>query len=309
MRRILIAAALFLLSAAAAGSDSEYRFEGVGRVVVFADVHGAFPQLVSALREAKVIDDSLRWSGRDTHLVGLGDLLDRGPESRKAMDLLMRLEKEAQQAGGAVHVLLGNHEVMNIVGDLRYVTAAEYSAFAGPEDAALREQVWQRVLLQDPAALRADFDSAFPSGYFAHRQAFSPAGQYGRWLSSKPFLITINGTAFVHAGLPEMVTRLGLEETNRNLHAQLDDYLRVWQLIETELNLVRPIGFQERAEAVGAAGALEHSKTLTELRDKELFSPTGPTWYRGQALCYAFAEAANLEAALAKLDVKRVVEG
>jgi hypothetical protein len=309
MRRLLIAAALFLLAGAAAGSDSEYRFEGVGRIVVFADVHGAYPQLVSALREAKVIDDSLHWSGRDTHLVGLGDLLDRGPESRKVMDLLMRLETEAQRAGGAVQVLLGNHEVMNIVGDLRYVSAAEYAEFAGPEDATLRERVWQDLQAQDPTAARADFDSDFPTGYFAHRQAFSPAGHYGGWLISNPFLITINDTAFVHAGLPEMVTRLGLEETNRNLRAQLADYLQTWQEIETELKIVRPIGFQERAEVVGAAGALEHSRTLTELRDKELFSPTGPTWFRGQALCYPHAETENLEAALAKLDVKRVVEG
>lgn len=309
MRRILIAVALLLLAGAAAGADSAYRFDGVGRIVVFADVHGAYPQLVSLLREAKVIDETLRWTGRDTHLVGLGDLLDRGPESRRAMDLLMRLETEARQAGGAVHVLLGNHEVMNMTGDLRYVSAAEYAAFAGPEDAALREQVWKDVVAQDPVAVRAEYDLAFPAGYFAHRAAFAPTGHYGKWLFSRPFLITINDTAFVHAGLPPMVSQLGLEGTNRDLHAQLSHYLQTWQGIETELNLVRPIGFQERADVVGAKGALEHSKALNELRNKELFSPTGPTWFRGQALCYPHAETENLGEALAKLAVKRVVAG
>jgi len=309
MRRLLIAASLFLLAGAAAGSDSDYRFEGVGRVVVFADVHGAFPQLVSALREAKVIDGSLRWTGRDTHLVGLGDLLDRGPESRKVMDLLMRLEAEAQQDGGAVHVLLGNHEVMNIVGDLRYVSASEYAAFAGDADSKLQAEAWQRVFVKDPVALRAEFDAAYPAGYFAHRQAFSPTGHYGRWLSGKPFLIVINDTAFVHAGLPPMVARLGLEVTNQTLHSQLREYLKTWQGIETDLGFARPIAFLEQPATVAAAGAEETSKSLDTLQHIELFTPTGPTWFRGQALCYPHAEAENLEAALARLDVKRVVEG
>ncbi len=309
MRRLLITVALSLLAVAAAGSDSAFRFEGVDRIVVFADVHGAYPELVSALREAKVIDESLRWSGRSTHLVSLGDLLDRGPESRKVMDLLMRLETEAQQAGGAVHVLLGNHEVMNIVGDLRYVNAGEYAAFTGADDAALRQEAWQVVQAQEPTASQVEFDAAFPPGYFAHRGALSPTGHYGKWLSTKPFLITINDTAFVHAGLPDMVARLGLDGTNREMHAQLSHYLQTWQGIENELKIVRPVGFQERAEFVGAAGALEQSKALNELQEKELFSPTGPTWFRGQALCYPLAETENLEAALAKLNVNRVVEG
>ncbi len=309
MRRILIAAALILLVGVAAGADSTYRFQGVSRIVVFADVHGAYPQLVSALREAGVIDASEHWSGRDTHLVGLGDLLDRGPESRKVMDLLMRLETEAKQAGGAVHVLLGNHEIMNIVGDPRYVSAEEYGAFAGEEDTALREETWQRVLLKDPAASRTEFDAAYPAGFFAKKEAFSSTGRYGQWLIGKPFLIVINDTAFVHAGLPPMVARLGLDATNQTLHTQLAEYLGTWHRIEADLGIARPISFLEQSAALAAAGAAESSKTVDSLQQLELFTPTGPTWFRGQALCYPYAEAANLEAAFARLEVKRVVEG
>ncbi len=309
MRRFLIAAALLLFLPPAGAAESTYRFDGVTRIVAFADVHGAFPQLVAVLREAQVIDEALHWRGGATHLVGLGDLVDRGPDSRKAMDLLMRLEDEARKAGGAVHVLLGNHEVMNIVGDLRYVSAAEYAAFAGPEDQALREDAWKRIQLQDPAALRTDFDASLPAGYFAHRQAFSPAGRYGQWLLAKPFLITINDTAFVHAGLPEMVAKRGLDAVNQELHSQLAIYLQTWQAISGELNLARPVAFQERAEAVGAMGALPQSETLAKLREQEIFTPAGPTWYRGQALCHRYAELDNLEAALKTLGVSRVVAG
>ena len=309
MRKYLIAVTAILLAGAATAADSDFRFDGARRVVAFADVHGGYAELVSVLREAAVIDESLHWRSGDTHLVSLGDLLDRGPDSRKVMDLLMRLEREAQQAGGAVHVLLGNHEVMNIVGDLRYVTAAEFAAFSGSDDAALREETWLRIQDQDPAALRVEFDSKYPSGYFAHRLAFSANGEYGGWLLAKPFLITINDTAFVHAGLPEMVARLGLEATNQTLHSQLAEYLKAWQLIESEMNLDRPVAFLERPVVIGAAGAAERSKSLQALQESELFTPTGPTWYRGQALCYPYAEAENLDAALEKLGVERVVAG
>lgn len=309
VRRCLIVVFALLLAGPAVAADSDFRFDEVRRVVVFADVHGAYQELLSVLRETAVIDESLHWRGGATHLVSLGDLLDRGPDSREVLDLLMRLELEAREAGGAVHVLLGNHEVMNIVGDLRYVSGPEYAAFAGSDDATLREEAWQRVLQQDPVALRADFDSLFPAGYFAHRRAFSATGRYGAWLLTRPFLLTINDTAFVHAGLPEMVARLGLDDTNKMLHAELAGYLQTWAAIETELNFARPIGFLERPESVASKGAEQHSKTLLVMQDAEVFTPRGPTWFRGQALCYPYAEAGNLDAALAKLGVSRVVAG
>ena len=80
-----------------------------------------------------------------THLVSLGDLLDRGDDSRKVMDLLMRLQVEAAAAGGQVHVVVGNHEAMNVLGDLRYVSRGDYAAYAGDEDAATRDARTQGI--------------------------------------------------------------------------------------------------------------------------------------------------------------------
>jgi hypothetical protein len=100
------------------------------RIVAFGDVHGAFDQMFRLLRELQIVDASGNWSAGTTHLVSLGDLLDRGPQSRKVMDLLMKLQPQALAAGGRVHVVLGNHELMNLTGDLRYVSAGEYAAFA-----------------------------------------------------------------------------------------------------------------------------------------------------------------------------------
>src|SRR3979490_1432532 len=99
-------------------------------VVAIADVHNDFDDFVAILRHTGLIDKQNHWTGGKTTFVQVGDLLDRGPKPREVMDLMMALEKEAVQAGGRVVGLLGNHEVMNIMGDLRYVTPANYASFA-----------------------------------------------------------------------------------------------------------------------------------------------------------------------------------
>src|SRR5207302_701313 len=104
-------------------------WRGVERVVSIGDVHGGYDQLFTVLKSGGLIDDQGNWTGGKTHLVQTGDVLDRGPDSRKAMDLLMRLEKQAADAGGFLHALIGNHEAMNIYGDLRYTSPGEFAAF------------------------------------------------------------------------------------------------------------------------------------------------------------------------------------
>ena len=202
------------LSAPAAAAEPTWRWDGVARVVVFGDVHGAYHELVPLLQQTGVIDASLHWSGGMTHLVSLGDLLDRGPDSRAVMDLLMRLEGEALQAGGRVHLVLGNHEAMNLTGDLRYVSDAEYAAFADPSTA---------ISAGATTATAADPASAPPSppGYAQHRQAFSAAGRYGAWLLEHPALIVINDTVYVHGGMPASIAALGLIDGNTRFSAEL----------------------------------------------------------------------------------------
>ena len=147
------------------------------RVVVVSDVHGDLAQFVTALTQAGVIDAKRKWAGGTTVLVQTGDVPDRGPDSRKVMDLLMDLEKQSKKAGGAVHALLGNHEVMNMVGDLRYVSPGEYASYRSARAAELREHAFS--VLADPARLE---DAAYREAWLAERplgwvelqQAFGP---------------------------------------------------------------------------------------------------------------------------------------
>ncbi len=152
----------------------DWRWSGVERIVAMSDVHGAYDAMAVTLAKAGVLDEEQRWNGGATHLVITGDVLDRGADSRKVMDLLMRLESEAATAGGQVHLLLGNHEVMNLIGDLRYVSKEEYAAFADEESPQDRERWFQVYRASksadaadaDEAMLRHDFTRKNPPGFF-----------------------------------------------------------------------------------------------------------------------------------------------
>ena len=103
--RIQIFFLLAMLSVPFAATADNWRFDNVDRIVAMADIHGAYDAMTATLQKARVLDADLKWSGGKTHLVIVGDILDRGPDSRAAMELLMRLEGEAEAAGGRVHVV------------------------------------------------------------------------------------------------------------------------------------------------------------------------------------------------------------
>lgn len=79
---------------------------------VVGDVHGHLDELLGALADAGLVDEEANWSGGEARLWFLGDFVDRGPDGIGVIDLVMRLSEEAEQAGGQVQALLGNHEIL-----------------------------------------------------------------------------------------------------------------------------------------------------------------------------------------------------
>ena len=181
------------------GAGSQWEWSGVGRIVAVGDVHGRHDQLTSILQGAGLVDDQLRWTGEKDHLVLCGDLVDRGPDDRAIMDLARRLQGEAESAGGRVHVVLGNHEVMNLARDFRYVRPQGYASFAPAERSGDRRKAWrayEKALSGkgvETGQLRAAFDEKYPPGFFARRRAFTAKGDYGSWLLEQPSVIKVNG--------------------------------------------------------------------------------------------------------------------
>jgi len=302
---------------------SEWTFTDVERVVAISDIHGAYAAMVRTLQQAEVIDTDLDWSGGKTHLVIVGDILDRGPKSREAMDLLIRLEDEAEQAGGRVHVLIGNHEAMNLIGDLRYVAREEYAAFAADESAADRERWFKAYAKEngiDAAELdeqQREFNEQFPPGFFAHRDAFGSDGKYGSWLLTKPIMIVINGTAYVHGGLSPMVAEIGLAGVNEQLHGEMVQYVRQLETLEEAGLLLPTDGFYSHpGKLQGLATMLTTDEAVAaavsdviRLNDSDLHSLDGPLWYRGNVACSELIEVDRLNASLQAIGAERVVIG
>lgn len=107
------------------------------RAVAIGDLHGDLGGTRAALRAAGAIDDKDAWIGKDLVVIQLGDVLDRGDDESKILELLDRLDREAHAAGGAVIELIGNHELMNAAHDFRYVTRGGARDFDGDREHAL----------------------------------------------------------------------------------------------------------------------------------------------------------------------------
>ena len=312
----LAGAILFLCTPVLA---DEWTFDGVDRVVAISDVHGDYEAMAATLTNAGVVDANGAWAAGDDHLVITGDLLDRGPASRAAMDLVMRLEAEAEAAGGRVHQLLGNHEVMNLVGDLRYVAAEEFAAFAADEDPAERE-AWfqwhldQQTIVIDETAERAKFDERYPPGFFGHRRAFRSDGHYGSWLLGRPLLVVINGTAFAHGGVSPAVADLGLSGVNADLMGEVRDYVAALDVV-VDARLLDPAeNFYRHASALESvqpedAALASAVATVVRLNESDVHGPESPLWYRGNVGCGPLIENDRIGASLAAIGAHRVVIG
>ncbi len=319
LTKLLFLAAL--LACASANAD-EWQIDGASRVVAISDIHGAYDAMVETLQQSGVIDEQLSWSGDDTHVVVVGDILDRGPRSRDVMDLLMRLEVEAASAGGVVHVLIGNHESMNLIGDMRYVSKSEYAAFAADETPEQRQKWFEAYARRQGVeassdGLREKFERQFPAGFFALRRAFRPDGAYGRWLLAKPVIAVINGTAFVHGGLSPLVAELGLDGVNRGLKGELLEYVSAQQVLIDAGVLLPTDGYYEIDRLLAdfmpaldeSAAVLDAVATVQKLGQSDLFDPDGPLWYRGSVACGGLIEEHRLDAALEAIAAVRVVVG
>jgi Calcineurin-like phosphoesterase len=216
----VILAVLAAITSTRAGAASPCEFNDIERVVAVGDVHGAYERYLDILRVARIVDADGRWAGGRTHFVQVGDLVDRGDDSRKVLDFLKRLEREAPASGGRVHILLGNHEVARMLGDLRLTTAGEYTAFANADSEELR----QRFVRASPTRTDSEREALLkqlPLGALEMRQAFGRDGDYGKWLRELPVVVTIDGFVFVHGGISPAVAPLGCAAINAQVRREL----------------------------------------------------------------------------------------
>jgi hypothetical protein len=214
MRKLLLVLLVLAVLAVSVftGSTEEFspapptRFPDSPRIVAFGDLHGDLDATRRALRLADAIDKKDHWIGGNLVVVQTGDQVDRGNQEQAILDLFVRLAEEATQAGGAVHVLNGNHELLNASLDFRYVTPEGFADF---EDA---------VPSGEPDSLLLGFEEAKR----ARVAAFKPGGVYARVLARRNTIAIIGPNVFVHGGVLPAHVDYGIERINSEVRSWLE---------------------------------------------------------------------------------------
>ena len=150
-------------------------YSGDFNVAALSDFHGQYDLMIALLINNKIIDDKKNWSFGNGHFVITGDIFDRGDKVTEILWFLYDLERQAEQAGGKLHLTLGNHEVMILNGDLRYLNPK---------------------YIETAKTINMPFE-----------QLFSKNTILGDWLRSKPVLVKVNNMLFAHGGFhPSLAT-------------------------------------------------------------------------------------------------------
>lgn len=146
-------------------------YKNVSNIAALSDIHGQYDLLVRLLVNNNIIDSSLDWIFGKGHLVIVGDIFDRGDKVNEILWLVYKLEIQANNSGGQIHYLLGNHEYMILYNDLRYVN---------------NKYISSAKLMN-----------------LEHYELYDEQTVIGRWLRSKPTIIKINNIIFTHGGISE----------------------------------------------------------------------------------------------------------
>jgi hypothetical protein len=171
------------------------------RVVALGDIHGDFQALRSAFQAAGATDARGNWIGGGLTVVQLGDLIGRADDEREVLDFIFEVQRKAAERGGAVHALIGNHEVMGGRVDNQAVGPNPFPA-------------WETVsgLRRDDPRLR----HLLP-GERARGAALMAGGPYARRIAAFPTVLKIRDTVFAHGGVPPRWAAYGTDRINREV--------------------------------------------------------------------------------------------
>jgi len=245
--RLILAFFIFALLSPLYPSDIQCEWTGVQKIVAVGDLHGDFDSFVDILKGTKLVDQGLHWTGGKTHLVQIGDVMDRGDDAKKILELLMSLEREAEQAGGKVHALIGNHEEMNITGiafeNKDYVSPNQFISFL-PESYIEREEIKIREdyakKLSKGRRLELTLEQRINNYWETEREkAIAKRGdypaakeyinnfreKYGKWLVQHNAVIKIDDIIFVHGGISESFSTWKLKAINDQMRLELNSFI------------------------------------------------------------------------------------
>ncbi|GEM_PF-6465483 len=189
-------------------------YESVKRILAIGDIHGQYNRLVKNLKSNSVVDNDLNWIYGDSHIVFVGDIFDRGDKVTETLWLIRKLEKQAEIKGGKVHLLIGNHENMVLMNDLRYIAPKYYAL-------------------------------SYNSG-ITFEKMFGEDSFLGQWLRSKNVVMRINDIAFCHGGLSKDLsdTDMSFDEINNMFRGILNRQIEDKSIIKLLMRSKGPIWYR-----------------------------------------------------------------
>lgn len=224
------------------------------RLVVLGDLNAQHALLERYLFELKLTKKDGSWAGGRAIFVQMGDIPNRGAGARAAMDLMIALRPQALEAGGDVIWLLGNHEVMSVLGHEAYVTAEEYLEFARSDELdrfylGRTRFVYELLGAPDVAGvveplggrMRA-WEEANAPGKESYRKAMGPQGKYGRYIRRLPVAFRIGRILFIHGGLSPRWAQYGLEGLARISRDTWAEKPRFYQELDPQGIFRDPLG-------------------------------------------------------------------
>jgi hypothetical protein len=164
--------------------NEKSEFDPADKIFALSDIEGDFSSFRRLLQAGGVIDSNFNWTFGNGHLLLVGDFVDRGSQVTEVLWLIYSLEEKAKAAGGYVHFILGNHEILNLSNDLRYVNPKYF------HDAKLMHINYEKL--------------------------FDKNSEIGRWLRTKNVMEKIGNLVFVHGGISAELQNLGLSISRIN---------------------------------------------------------------------------------------------
>lgn len=338
---VLIAVALLWVPSLPLGA------QGAARIVAIGDIHGEIDGFKRILQSAGLADAAGKWTGGRAQLIQTGDYTDRGAGTRAVLDLLMALEPQAKRAGGRALALLGNHEVMNLIGDTRDVTREIFATFTDASSEKTRNAAWEqyarigagKLAKGEPAAAvysqtREAWMTTHPPGYAEYRDAFAPRGKYGAWLRDKLVVTRVHDTIFMHAGISPAQAPEKIDEINTRVRDEirrLDRFVdrliaaglatrtftlqEILQVASNEIMLANTIIAAAQAEGTQPDRSrlnvplLMEAQEILKIDGWTVVAPEGALWYRGLATEADDPAGGPFAALLTKYDATRFVTG
>jgi hypothetical protein len=262
---------LFFLLSPFCADQTQCIWKDVKKIVAVGDVHGDYDNFVKILKAARIVDESLHWIAGQTHFVQTGDIIDRGDNARLVYDMIKRLETEAEEAGGKVHMLIGNHEELNItgvaIGQPGYVTPYQFASFLPDKLREKKENEFRKSIENqvkegtnsDPALIEAFLETKWQELMkdkklqVLYTDTFNE--NYGEWIIEHNAAVKINDIIFVHGGINLKYSTWSLQEINETLRKELTHYRLAYKR--------------------GIAPRIDR---------KILYQPDSPLWYRDFAI-------------------------